>query len=193
MKILIAEDDAASLNILTAQLGKLDHEVFATRDGREALEAIPRFLPEMVITDWMMPNIDGLELCRQIRHMNLPSYVYVMILTSMDRKVGFLDGMNAGADDFVNKPCDSVELTVRLRAAHRILSLQTTVAQLEGLLPICPKCRRIKTEQGAWQAVESYISKTTEARFSHGICPTCFETKMRPQLEKMKREGAAGA
>jgi CheY-like chemotaxis protein len=166
--------------------------VTGAADGEEAWAAFEVHPPDVVITDWRMPRTNGLELCRRIRRSTHVKYTYVIILTSLDRKVGFLEGMNAGADDFVNKPCDTVELSVRLRVASRILALQATVHQLEGLLPICPRCRRIRTTSGEWQPVEVYIARTTEAQFSHGICPSCFETKMKPEMERLKKTHAAG-
>jgi DNA-binding response OmpR family regulator len=190
MRILVAEDDEMSLNILTAQLRRLGHEVRGAKDGSEALSAFGSCDPEVLITDWMMPNTNGPSLCREVRKMRRESYVYIIILTSLDRKVGFLEGMDAGADDFVSKPCDTGQLNVRLRVAERILGLQTTVAQLEGLLPICPRCHRIRTAEGTWQPVESYISKKTDSQFSHGICPDCYTTRMKPELERIKKAKA---
>jgi DNA-binding response OmpR family regulator len=96
--------------------------------------------------------------------------------------------MNAGADDFVTKPCDLVELSVRLRVAGRILALQSEVQQLEGLLPICPNCKRILNEKNEWQQVETYITRRTDAQFSHGICPECYESIMKPQLEALRKK-----
>lgn len=193
MRILIAEDDETSLSILTAQLRRLGHEVRGATDGREALAMYETFPADVLITDWMMPNTNGPALCRAVREQQRHGYVYIIILTSLDRKVGFLEGMESGADDFVNKPCDTGQLNVRLKVAERILALQTTVSQLEGLLPICPRCHRIKTPEGTWQAVESYISKKTDSQFSHGICPECYVTKMKPELERMKSERASDA
>ena len=190
MEILLADDDGSSQQIMASQLKKLGHEAILTADGGEAWEAFQTRKPKLVITDWMMPRVDGLELCRRIRNFERPEYTYLIILTALDRKVGFLEGMNAGADDFVTKPCDVVELSVRLRVAQRILSLQTEVQQLEGLLPICPKCKRIQDGEKGWVAVESYIMKKTDAQFSHGICPECYKTIMVPQLEEMKRRRA---
>jgi DNA-binding response OmpR family regulator len=136
----------------------------------------------------MMPKMNGLDLCRRIRSEQKPEYTYVIILTALDRKVGYLEGMNAGADDFVTKPCDLVELSVRLRVAGRILALQSEVQQLEGLLPICPNCKRILNEKNEWQQVETYITRRTDAQFSHGICPECYESIMKPQLEALRKK-----
>ncbi len=187
MQILLADDDASSLQIMASQLKKLEHEAILTSDGEEAWEVYRQRKPQLVITDWMMPNVDGLELCRRIRNFERAEYSYVIILTALDRRVGFLEGMKAGADDFVTKPCDIVDLNVRLRVAQRILSLQTEVQHLEGLLPICPKCKKIYDGENGWVAVESYIMRKTDAQFSHGICPECYDTIMKPQLEEIKR------
>jgi len=187
MNILLAEDDATSRQILTAQLSKLGNAVTSREDGQLAWETFQVNKPDVVITDWLMPNVDGLELCRRIRSASLPTYTYIIILTAQDRKIGYLDGMSAGADDFVTKPCDINELTVRLRAAERILALQTHVSRLETLLPICPKCKRIHNGAEKWEVVEAYFMKRSDAHFSHGICPECYESQMKPQLEQMRK------
>ncbi len=187
MKILFAEDDDASRKVLAAQLSTFSFEVEEAEDGLQAWEAFQRAKPDLVITDWMMPHIDGPELCRRIRNFPSTSYTYIIILTALDRKQGYLEGMSAGADDFVTKPCILVELGARLKVAQRILSLQKHVSKLEGLLPICPKCKKIKTPQEKWEAVESFIMKRTDALFSHGICPECYESLMKPQLRELKK------
>jgi CheY-like chemotaxis protein len=183
-RILFAEDDAVTRLVVTAQLQKLGYETMVARDGVEALEIFRREKPSIVITDWMMPNMDGTDLCRDIRRQVDARYTYVIILTALDRKAGYVEGMKAGADDFVSKPCSMEELNVRLRVAERILTLQSEAKQLEDLLPICPECQRIMTEDGAWQQVESYIMRRTDAHFSHGICPACFEKHIKPQLDR---------
>jgi uncharacterized protein with PIN domain len=80
-----------------------------------------------------------------------------------------------------------MELNVRIRVACRILDLQNHVSRLEGLLPICPSCSRIQDERSDWQHVESFVSHRSEAQFSHGICPECYEAVMKPQVEEFKR------
>jgi phosphoserine phosphatase RsbU/P len=192
-RILFADDDAVTRLVVTAQLQKLGYEAMVARDGKEALEIFLREKPSIVITDWMMPNMDGTDLCREVRKQTDARYTYVIILTALDRKAGYVEGMKAGADDFVSKPCSMEELNVRLRVAERILALQAEARQLEELLPICPECQRIMTENGAWQQVESYIMRRTDAHFSHGICPDCFEKHIKPQLERYtSSKGTAG-
>src|SRR5207237_7458846 len=106
MKILIAEDDAASRQILAAALKELGHVVIATTDGREALAAFQTEPVHLVISDWMMPHLDGLELCRRIRGERRALYTYFILLTALRGKSAYLVGMDAGADDFITKPFD---------------------------------------------------------------------------------------
>jgi signal transduction histidine kinase len=128
MKVLIAEDEAVSRRLLQAFLEKWGHEVTAAPDGAEAWRLFERGAFPVVITDWIMPEVDGLELIRRIRACPRDSYVYVILLTSKSHKEDVVQGMEAGADDFLTKPFDRDELRVRLRAGERILSLEHTLA-----------------------------------------------------------------
>jgi DNA-binding response OmpR family regulator len=192
MNVLVVEDDLISRKVLAAQLRKLGHEVEEAVDGEEAWSKLGAQKFAVVITDWMMPRVDGLELCRRVRAAGPGPYVYIIMVTAIERMAGFVEGMEAGADDFVTKPCSSDELQVRLRVAERIIGLQYEALQLEGLLPICPKCSKIETKEKTWQPVESYIMKTTEAQFSHGVCPSCYEKHMKPQLEAYQKKSVPG-
>jgi|WetSurMetagenome_2_1015567.scaffolds.fasta_scaffold05786_3 phosphoserine phosphatase RsbU/P len=186
MKVLIAEDDGASRTILSAQLTKMGYEVLESDDGVRAWELYEREHPGLVITDWMMPEMSGPDLCRRIRSVQRPEYTYLIILTALGDKSAYIEGMSSGADDFIVKPADTAELTVRLRVAERILSLQSQMRQLERLLPICPKCKRIHANDERWEPVESYITKRSEAHFSHGICPECYTNIVQPQLAAIR-------
>jgi DNA-binding response OmpR family regulator len=193
MKIVIVEDDGVSRLVLETKLKKLGHEVIATRNGEEGWQAFVQEQPLLVITDWMMPELDGLQLSRKIRAGGQKKYTYIIMLTALAGKKNYLEGMNAGVDDFLNKPVDMDELTARLRVAERILALESEVKQLEGLLPICAYCKKIRDNNNEWEAIEGYISKRTEAQFSHGFCPTCYEQHVAPQLEQLKLDMMAGS
>lgn len=127
MKILIADDDSTSRLLLGATLRKLGHTVTAVENGRDALEAWRREQHTLLVTDWMMPELDGLELCRQIRTEPALDYTYILLLTSQEGKGSYLDGMRAGADDFISKPFDEETLAARLHVAERILALHDTL------------------------------------------------------------------
>jgi two-component system chemotaxis response regulator CheY len=123
MKILIAEDDTTTRLIFGATLRKMGHTVTAVEDGQKAWKAWQQEEYSLIISDWIMPDIDGLELCKRIRAQPSLQYTYIILLTSMDGKGSYLEGMDAGADDFITKPFDEEQLAARLRVAERIIAL----------------------------------------------------------------------
>jgi two-component system NtrC family sensor kinase len=131
MRILIAEDDTTSRVILAEIVAQLGHEVVTAVNGQEAWAIFHREHVPFVISDWMMPDLDGIELIRRIRAENRARYTYVILLTALGGKENYLEAMRAGADDFANKPLDSDQLHARLRVAERILGLQRELVQLE--------------------------------------------------------------
>jgi DNA-binding response OmpR family regulator len=184
MRILIAEDEGVSRVVLSTKLKELGHEVLEAQDGSEAWSRFQEEHPRIVITDWMMPGMDGGELSTLIRkELDLP-YTYIIVLTSLSGKGSYLEAMDAGADDFLTKPVDMDELTARLRVAERVLALQTEVDLMQRLLPVCMYCKRIRNkdapweEDSSWTDLESYVAETTEVQFSHGICKECYERQM---------------
>ncbi|MBM3461820.1 MAG: response regulator transcription factor [Armatimonadetes bacterium] len=185
MKILAVDDDRYVLELLELTLGKLGHDVKIARDGAAALDLVRAETFDIVITDRMMPRLDGLGLCRAIRELKSARYIYLVMLTAMGGKTGFLDGMDAGADDFITKPFDEEELAARLRVAERMLGLQAEVRQLEGLLPICSYCKSIRDDQQYWHRVEHYMQKFGGVHFSHGICPKCWDEIVEPELKQL--------
>jgi len=173
MNILIVDDEATSRLILEASLKKLGHQVTVARSGVEALAVFETANIPLLISDLVMPEVDGLELCRRIRAEHRSQYTYIILLTTVSGKFGYLSGMQAGADDFITKPFDEDLLAARLVVAERILNLQSQVKQLSGLLPICAVCKKVRDDQNYWHQVESYIIQRTDARFTHGYCPEC--------------------
>ncbi|MBM3803242.1 MAG: response regulator [Acidimicrobiia bacterium] len=186
MRILIAEDDRVSRLVLSELLTKQGHEVDAVENGQLAWDLYSTQHIPVLISDWMMPVMDGLELCRRIRAQKRGSYTYIILLTALSGKANYLEGMEAGADDFVVKPFDTDELYARLRAAERILTLQQEVRQLRGLLPICSYCKKIRDDRNNWTQLEQYVTERSGALFSHSLCPDCYEKGMKPQLDKLK-------
>ena len=186
MKILVAEDDAVSSLVLTAKLRKMDHEVITAENGKEAWYLFLRQAPRIVVTDWMMPMVDGLELTRMIRQDHRAMYTYVIILTALGGKGNYLEGMNAGADDFLTKPFEMDTLNARLRVAERVLSLQTEVSQLQGLLPICAYCKKIRDDKNDWHTLESYVAVRSDTSFTPTPCPECQKQMQAPSFNTMK-------
>jgi sigma-B regulation protein RsbU (phosphoserine phosphatase) len=202
VKILIAEDDMVSRVLLEATLIKWGYEVTVACDGVAAWELLQSDdPPSLAILDWMMPGLDGLQICRKIRDIPTTTPPYLILLTAKGRREDIVTGLQAGADDYVTKPFDREELHARVQVGMRIIELQHSLAdrvkaleealarvkQLQGLLPICSYCKKIRDDQNYWQQVENYISKHSEAQFSHSICPDCYESLVRPELDQLRR------
>jgi DNA-binding response OmpR family regulator len=179
MRVLIADDDRTSTLMLERTLERWGFDVVVAHDGAAAWACIAGDAPPaLVIVDWMMPGIDGVELCRRLRATPLSSSVYVILLTARTSRQDLVAGLHAGADDYLTKPFDPDELRARIHVGQRTLGLMANIKRLTGLLPICGYCKRIRSEHDYWEQVESYISQHTDAVFSHGICPACLEKAM---------------
>jgi C4-dicarboxylate-specific signal transduction histidine kinase len=129
MKVLIAEDDSASRMALMAILRKWGHEVIVAEDGNQAWELLQRENPKLAILDWMMPGIEGIELCRRIREQSDCDYVYVILLTAKVEKEDIVAGLDAGADDYITKPFDREVLRSRVAVGARIVQYETLLAE----------------------------------------------------------------
>jgi phosphoserine phosphatase RsbU/P len=190
MRALIAEDDPTSRRLLELLLRKWGHEVTCARDGEEAWAVLSSgHAPRVAILDWMMPGIDGLELCRRARESRGLDFTYIIMLTARTRTEDVVGALEAGADDYVTKPFDHSELKARLRVAERVIGLQDALARrvtelqgaldhvkrLQGIVPICMHCHKIRTDQDAWDRLEAYIEAHSDAQFSHSLCPECLE------------------
>lgn len=183
MRILIADDEPDSREILQRRLQMLGHEVGVAADGAEAWDLHRRAPYHVIVTDWFMPNLDGLGLCGKVREHDQPFYTYIIMLTAtFDGEENYRHAMEKGVDDFQTKPCLVKELEIRLSVAQRIMDFQAKIRRLQELIPICSYCRRIRDDKDYWQRIETYLHTCTGAMFSHGVCPDCFETHIKPQL-----------
>ena len=178
-RILMAEDDPISARILQAALSKLGYEPIVARDGTEAWDKFDREPFRLVVSDWMMPGLDGLRLCQKVRGRGHTAYTYFILLTARDTSPANYElAGEAGVDDFLTKPLDREAIKIRLRVAERILRYTAEIHQLKEMIPMCVYCRKVRDEHDYWDMVESYIQKETGSRFSHGACPDCYEKQM---------------
>jgi two-component system, cell cycle response regulator len=128
--VLLVDDDPAMLRILAKWLEKAGYPVRTADNGREALRAINEQCPHFLITDWEMPEMNGLELCRRVRQMSLPHYVYILFLTVKSAPAEMIEGLNGGADDFIGKPVRQEEMLARLRVGFRVLDLERRLGEM---------------------------------------------------------------
>jgi DNA-binding response OmpR family regulator len=179
MKILIAEDDPVSVKILQFTLQHWGHEVICTASGEEAWEHFDRDPVRVIVSDWMMPGLDGLALCQKVRDRAKTDYTYFILLTAINTgRDNLRKAMDTGIDDFLTKPLDREGIFKRLRVAERILQFTTEIKALKELIPICMYCKRVRDDSDYWQQVETYIHDQTGSNFSHGICPECFNKQI---------------
>jgi phosphoserine phosphatase RsbU/P len=201
MRILIADDDAVTRKLLDATLRRHGRDVITANDGNAAWRAFEELkgkdAPAVAILDWMMPGVEGIEICRRLRATPSFESVYVILLTSRSNKADLAEGLSAGANDYIEKPFDPVELEARVRVGERMVMLQQRlnarvteleqalahVKRLQGLLPICSYCKKVRNEANYWEQVDSYLTTHSDLDFTHGICPTCSD-KMMKQLDE---------
>jgi len=235
MRILIAEDDLTTRTMLQAVLARWGYEVEAVADGHAAWAALNRpdapqpygrLLedvlgakacsvldradgPRLALLDWMMPGLDGAEVCRKVRALNAADPPYLILLTARTQKEDIVLGLQAGANDYIAKPYDIAELQARLAVGTRMVELQAALAKrvaerdelivqlqtalaevkmLSGIIPICSGCKKIRDDKGFWNQVETYIQTHSLAKFSHGLCPDCI-TRLYPEIaDDLKRD-----
>jgi len=189
-QILIAEDHPVSRNLLARNLSRFGFEVLTAENGDEAMRILEaEDAPSLAILDWMMPGLDGLEVCQRVRAQPGRLYTYLILLTAKQDKSEVTAGLEAGADDYVVKPFDQDELRARLKVGQRVVALERQLAvrvtelesaladvrKLKRLLPICMYCKNIRDGRDYWHEIEAYIHTETGTDFSHGICPACME------------------
>jgi phosphoserine phosphatase RsbU/P len=193
VNILTVEDDSVARAVLRQALKRLGHEAVEAPNGEEAWEVLQKTPGvRIVVSDWMMPGSDGLDLCRKIRSRVGAEYIYFVLLTSRDAtEENQGKAADAGVDDFLTKPLDFSELWMRLRVAERILRYTRQVRQLEEMLPICSYCKKIRDDQNYWQQLEGYISARTGSDFSHSVCPDCYQRVLVPELAQIKATAPA--
>jgi DNA-binding response OmpR family regulator len=194
----VADDDRVETVLLARALERSGLGVEVVHDGDEAWCAIQQDRDlAMAVVDWMMPGLEGPELCRRIRRDESLAHLYVVLLTGRDSRADQVAGLDAGADDYIVKPFDAEELRARVQVGIRIVTLQehltdrvielqsalSKVKQLTGLLPICSYCKRIRSDKNYWEQVDSYVAQHSDAQFTHGICPQCYEA-VRAQFER---------
>jgi phosphoserine phosphatase RsbU/P len=194
MRVLIAEDERVTARLLSEVVRSWGYDVVMATDGYEALAALEADdPPELALLDWMLPGLDGTEICRAVRTAARSSSTYLILLTSKSARADVVAGLQAGADEYLVKPVDHEELRARLHAGGRIVDLQqrlgnqvreletalVNIRKLTGLLPICAYCKSIRDDSNYWHRVEEYVTEHSGATFSHGICPKCL-----PAVEK---------
>lgn len=187
--VLIADDDKVTLNVLNDALTRAGYDVITATDGDQAWKKLQQSNAQLAVLDWLMPGMEGIEICQRAAKEPKLANRYFILLTGKDKTDDLVEGLQSGASDYLRKPFNEAELLARVEVGMRFIKLQknlaerveemeralATVRRLEGLLPICSYCKRIRNEQDYWERVDNYISQHANVRFSHNICPDCYE------------------
>jgi DNA-binding response OmpR family regulator len=202
MKILVADDHQVNRRLLRLLLEEEGFQIVEASDGQQALTALNTLMEPCVgLIDWEMPELEGPEVCRQARLRQDGPPLFLSLITVRNSQVDIVTGLKAGANDYIVKPFHKDELLARVKIGVQMVELQqslldrvrelgdalASVKTLSGLLPICGYCKKIRNDRDYWQQVEEYLSKRSEVKFSHGICPECYQIHIQPQLDELRR------
>jgi len=179
--------------MLQSDLKEWGYTPIAVGNGADAWRVLrDRNPPELALIDWVMPTITGPELCRRARELINVVPTYLILLTGRTNKEDIVEGLRAGAHDYVTKPFDSCELRARIDVGRRMIEVQTQLAQriielqdarhhikqLHQLLPMCCQCKKIRDDKGYWNAVEAYLLEHVGGKITHGLCPDCYQAAL---------------
>lgn len=212
--ILIVDDIGKNIQVLGSILLKEDYAISYATDGQQALEMVETEDYDLILLDIMMPGMDGFEVCQRIKQMPEKKDIPIIYLTARTQKQDIVQGLTAGAVDYITKPFNSTELKARvqthlaLKKARDCISDQNIqlgkknetleklnselkeamekIKTLEGILPICSFCKKIRDDKGYWEQIESYMSKHADVLFSHGLCPDCLNSQYPEFADKLQ-------
>jgi phosphoserine phosphatase RsbU/P len=184
MKVLVVDDDPVIRTVVSAGLKALKHEVVSADGGRKAWELLSASHFPVMITDWTMPDMSGIELIQALRAAPRDSYTYSIILTGKGKREDYLTGVRAGADAFLVKPLDGAMLEAQLSIAARIVGLQEHAARLESIMTVCSYCKKVR-DDSEWVPMEQYIKQEFKTLPSHTFCPACFHEKVEPEMKQL--------
>ena len=189
LSVLIVDDTPKNLQVLGSVISREGYRVAAATHGVQALEMVGVIRPDLILLDIMMPEMDGFEVCRRLQASAETRDIPVIFLTARSESEDIVKGFEVGAVDYLTKPFNTAELVARVRSHLELKRTQDLrrqliaelrealeqIKQLYGLLPICPRCKKIRDDAGFWQQVEAYVSRHCDVSFSHSICPDCLK------------------
>jgi len=199
-KILAVDDETVNLQLISFAL-KDEYDILTALDGHDAISQLTAHKIDLILLDVMMPDINGFEVCKIIKANPLFADIPLIFLTaSLNTIDGELQGLELGAIDYLGKPVNLALLKLRIRnhlalkernelvkeqrnlLAQKNIELEAALArvkQLEGIIPICTYCKKIRDDKDSWHQLEAYISKHSEAVFTHGACPDCIDKQIK--------------
>ncbi|WP_028579961.1 response regulator [Desulfogranum japonicum] len=198
--LLLVDDSPSNLHVLSEALGT-HYDIRIASNGSSALQFVhEQVKPDMILLDVMMPEMDGYEVTRRLKSSPYTNDIPIIFITAKNSTEDEEYGLSLGALDYISKPFDLVIVQARVRNLLQLKRQQDELVRqkkqlekalreikvLQGFLPICSHCKQIRDDQGYWNNLEAYISRHSEARFTHTLCPQCAD-KLYPELKKRKK------
>ncbi len=195
MLIYVVDDDPINLRLIKAILNQNNYDnlqLFSS--GQELIDRLDSELPDIILLDIMMPEMSGYEVLDYIKKRNAFKHIPVIVITALplaDEMKPLKKSFNLGAMDYISKPFNHIELMVRVQSALKLESQRqaleeslSRVRSLEKMISICSYCKKVRLDDKSWQDLDQYISEHSDTQFSHSICPTCYETIVKPEMEE---------
>ncbi len=194
--LLIVDDTKENLQVLNAILSDAGYRLCLFRKGSHALKSLQHGIPDLILLDICMPEMDGYELCKRIKQSPECASVPILFISALDDVSDKVKAFNIGGVDYITKPFQADEVLARIKTHLSIAHLENelkdknraleialeNIKTLRGLIPICSNCKKIRDDSGYWEQIESYITVHSEAEFSHSICPACVH-ELYPDFE----------
>jgi DNA-binding response OmpR family regulator len=184
MRVLVVDDDPVIRTIVAVGLKALKHDIVQCDGGTKAWELLQQEHFHVMITDWAMPDLNGILLTQQLRATPRKAYTYVIMLTGHNKREDYLTGVRAGVDAFLVKPLDGALLEAQLTIASRIVGLQDHAKRLESIMTVCSYCKKVHTQE-RWVPMEQYVKQEFKTLPSHTFCPTCFKERVEPEMKAL--------
>ena len=194
--ILIVDDTPENLTVLKQILSEQNYKVRPAINGEIAIKAVNVSSPDLILLDIRMPGIDGYEVCKQLKSKKKTRRIPIIFISALSELDDKIKAFSLGGVDYITKPFQAEEVLARVKTHLTLRSLQKSLEDknaqlqkaldeikiLQGIIPICANCKKVRDDKGYWNQVETYISKHTQAEFSHGICPSCAK-ELYPELD----------
>jgi DNA-binding response OmpR family regulator len=172
--ILVVDDNSENLRLLCGILEEYDYQTVMAKSGKDAIKFLEKELADLVLLDIMMPDEDGLEVCRLLKNSINLKNIPIIFVTARAESDDVVRGFSAGAVDYITKPFNPSELLARVKTHIELKQAREEIKTLRGIIPLCAGCKNIRLPDGSWQILEEYIKQNTEAELSHGLCPDCI-------------------
>ncbi len=173
--IMVVDDNPYNLQILGQLLQKEGYEITMAMNGIDALRSLKHEIPQLILLDIMMPDMDGYEVCSEVKKDDSLKDIPIIFITAKSEVDDIVKGFDVGGVDYVTKPFRARELVARVKTHIELKKARAEIEALHGILPICANCHKIRDDKGFWERVDVYVSKHSDALFSHAICPDCME------------------